>query len=313
MSGEETRPEEENAPQSSGVSPSSAPVGRPPENVEPHEAVSAYRKIVGVKGGRGPSVDQPPSEAFSIWSYPTFDEALAAESAQKKALEASNDLSREKAVGASSGDAAKAKKGQKKKKKKKDQKLKLQIAHQTAGRVRMKIPSGKGNPDLLQEVAQTFRIIPGIDKVSINAVTGSIILEYDPDHHKTFNDRLARSMMSHGGATMLGSEFDELARKIENEAEFLAQRSEAARAIVDFFRQADRDIKVATHNVVDLKIVLAVGVIGLTVFEIGAHAATPVWLTLSIFTFNHFLELRNPEEDDESAPALAPVVFNTSG
>ena len=56
-------------------------------------------------------------------------------------------------------------------------------------------------------------------------------------------------MMSHGGAAMLGSEFDELARKIENEAEFLAQRSEAARAIVDFFKQLDRDIKVATHNV----------------------------------------------------------------
>jgi hypothetical protein len=40
-------------------------------------------------------------------------------------------------------------------------KLKLQIAHQVPGRVRMKIPSAKGNPALLQEIGDAFGKIPG--------------------------------------------------------------------------------------------------------------------------------------------------------
>jgi hypothetical protein len=107
---------------------------------------------------------------------------------------------------------------------------------------------------------------------------------------------------------MIGSEFEELARKIENQAEFLAERSKTARVVVDFCKRLDREIKVATHNVVDLKIIIAVGVIVLTILEVGANAATPIWLTLSIFTFNHFVELHNPV-DLETAPVKAPVVF----
>jgi hypothetical protein len=40
----------------------------------------------------------------------------------------------------------------------------------------------------------------------------------------------------------------------------------------------------------------------------GANAATPVWLTLAIFTFNHFVELRQSTEED-SLPIMAPVIF----
>jgi hypothetical protein len=273
------------------------------ESLETPEAVAAYRKILGVKGVERSTPAAEPN--FSYWSYPTFDASLDEAPEAMGGLDAPGGLL--KAARAAVPEKEKGKSTHKKRKK--AQKLKLQIAHQTAGRVRMKISGAKGNADVLKAVAENFRVIPGIEQIAINPVTGSIILHYDEDNQKAFNDRLTRSMMAHGGASMLGSEFEELARKIENEAEFLAQRSEAARAIVTFFKQMDRDIKVATHNVVDLKIVLAVGVISLTVFEIGAHAATPVWLTLSIFTFNHFLELRAPAEEDESAVAVAPIVL----
>lgn len=243
-------------------------------------------------------------ESFSYRTYPTFDTGLGTDAESVKSLEAPSDLL-EAGAKRAAVTVEKIKKADKKKKKK--QKLKLHIAHQTSGRVRMKIPGAKGNPDVLKDVGETFRAIPGIEQIAINPVTGSIILYYDEAKQKGFNERLARNMMSQGGGQMIGSEFDELARKIEDQAEFLAQRSEAARVIVDFFRQLDREIKVASHNTVDLKIVLAVAVIGLTVFEIGAHATTPVWLTLSIFTFNHFLELHTPPGGEEGAPALAPV------
>jgi hypothetical protein len=297
--GEQPQDDAENASQSDAHGIEKQTLA-PPESDALPDAVSAYRKILG-QAETPNETDGKKPEAFSYWSYPSFDASFA-EDQESKPLDAPDELTAFSRSAASVADKAKK---QKKRKKKKSDKLKLHIAHQTTGRVRMKVAGAKGDPETLQEIAETFRLIPGIQQVGVNAVTGSIVLEYDETNQAAFNDRLTRSMASHGSA-MLGSEFDELARKIENEAEFLAQRSEAARAIVDFFKQLDRDIKLATHNVVDLKIVLAVGVIALTVFEIGAHAATPVWLTLSIFTFNHFLELRAPGEEEQPALAMPP-------
>jgi hypothetical protein len=68
---------------------------------------------------------------------------------------------------------------------------------------------------------------------------------------------------------------------------------------------------VRTNNVVDLKIGLAGGIIALTLLELGATAATPVWLTLGVFTLNHFVELQqhNALEEKVDHQQHAPVVF----
>ena len=77
--------------------------------------------------------------------------------------------------------------------------------------------------------------------------------------------------------------------------------------MVDFFRGFDKQIKVASGNVVDLKIVLAAGIAGFTIFEVGASAATPVWVTLSIFALNHMIQANMPddEKEEEAEEALA--------
>jgi len=62
---------------------------------------------------------------------------------------------------------------------------------------------------------------------------------------------------------------------------------------------------------VDLKIVLAIGVIGVTVLEIGASAATPVWLTFTVFGLNHVIEMRQPHRQAAAVRVNAPVVLKT--
>ena len=42
----------------------------------------------------------------------------------------------------------------------------------------------------------------------------------------------------------------------------------------------------------DLKMVLCVGLVGFMIFEVGAAAATPVWVTLTLFGLNHFIEMQ---------------------
>ncbi len=198
-----------------------------------------------------------------------------------------------------------------KNKKKKATKLKLQIAHQTHGRVRMKVPSAKGNPDLLREIGETFSVIPGIERVTVSEATGSVILHYDTDHHAAFNERLSQRFLSDNqGYRPPATEIDNLASKIQSEAEYLASHSESAKAVVDFFKLLDREVKFASGNVIDLKILLAVGVVGLTVFELGAGAATPVWLTLTVFSLNHVIEMQ--QAHIHATPAPAPVVFKTA-
>jgi Heavy metal associated domain 2 len=190
-------------------------------------------------------------------------------------------------------------------------KLKLRVAHQVPGRLRMKVSSAKGNPELLKQIGETFSAIPGIERVSVNPATGSVVLHYDTDRHNEFRGGFDRHYQSTTAQFCRppNTEIDVLARKVADEADFLAQNSHSAKAVVDIFKKFDREIKLASGNMVDLKIVLAMGIIGFTVFEVGASAATPIWLTLTIFTVNHAIEMHQPYRQE--ATVNAPVVFKT--
>jgi hypothetical protein len=193
-------------------------------------------------------------------------------------------------------------------------KMNLRIEHQVPGRVRMKIPAGKGNPELLTQISEVFGVIPGIEEITVNPTTGSVVLHYDVDRHDEFHGTFQHHYAAHGAANGAvrgaDTELDKLTGSIEAEAEFLARHSHSARAVVDFVKKLDREIKKATDNNIDLKIVFAVGIIALTVFEVGATAATPVWVTLAIFTVNHFIEMHERQLHMQAASGsahLAPV------
>ena len=255
--------------------------------------------------------DQPSSDSGAATSVgaPLSDDAASSQACGESAKP--NNLASLPETMTATLDAAAASREQAKDKKKKAAKFKLQIAHQTPGRVRMKVPSAKGNPDLLREIGETFGMIPGIERVTVNEVTGSVILHYNTDHHATFHNGLSQRFLSGSQPYQPPTtEIDNLARKIEDEAEFLASHSASAKAIVDFFKRLDREIKVASHNVIDFKILLAMGIIGITVFEVGATAATPIWLTLTVFSLNHLIELHQPQV--HKTPGPSPVVFKTA-
>ncbi len=168
----------------------------------------------------------------------------------------------------------------------------------------MKVKEAKGNPELLQQIGDAFTAIPGIQRVTVNPLTGSIVLHYDPDDHREFEPRFKRHLCANHEPPP--TEIDVLADKIACEAAYLAQHSHAAKAVVDFFASLDHQIKEASGNTVDLKIVFAAAVIGAAIFEVGATAATPVWLTLAVFGVNHFIKMRHPYESDPM-PMRAPV------
>ena len=193
------------------------------------------------------------------------------------------------------------------------------------GRIRIKIPAAKGNPLLLEKVRDVFSGINGLQTVRLQPDAGSIVLVYDPKDEASFEHQMLErwkdlaNVMPHKSHALKkakhdeelpGGEVGEMARKIEVEAEYLAGHSHSARILVDFFKDADQEIKRLTDNHVDLKIVLALALAVATFIQIGAHAATPMWVTLALFALNHFLELqRHDPEASEGGPqpAAAPA------
>jgi hypothetical protein len=184
--------------------------------------------------------------------------------------------------------------------------LKFNVAHQVPGRIRMKIPRAKGDPEMLQQIAQTFAVIPGIEHIKVNPTTGSLVIHYDTERHDEFHGHLHRHVGQEPGLRPPTTEIDEFVGRIADEAEFLAHHSESARAIVDFFKTVDREIRTATDNNVDLTLVLAAGLIAGTILQVGATAATPVWVTLTLFALNHVIEMHAVHA--EIAAAKAPVI-----
>lgn len=198
-----------------------------------------------------------------------------------------------------------------KKKKKKKLKLGMKIEHQTAGRVRMKVAAGKGNPELLQQIGETFAGIPGIQRVTANPATGSLVLRYDPGQYESFQRHL-RGRMGEPSSGPPPTQLDELANKIQREAEYLSEHSHTARVVVHLCKRFDREIKLRTHNLLDFKIGFACVVMALPLIELGASAATPIWLTLGVFSLNHFVELQRHHELEEKVERQAPVVIKTA-
>jgi len=170
------------------------------------------------------------------------------------------------------------------------------VAHHLPGRLRVKIEAACDNPALLEDLKQVLDGVPGIDAIVVKPDSGSLVLQYAPHLEAEIEARFARP--SSGDVEVSrdrpGDELDQLVSKVEADAEFLADRSQWTHAAVEFFKQFDLQIRAATGNAIDLKIVLALGLAAVTFLGIGAAAATPMWVTLVVFSLNHFMEKHQP-------------------
>ena len=183
------------------------------------------------------------------------------------------------------------------------------IVHHTPGRLRLKVAGAKGNADFLDRVKDALGPIQGIREIEVNSVTGSVLVHYDSENfenfHQDVHDHASRNDLFAIQHQPSITKVDEAVDKIEREAEYLAKRSHTARVVVDFLHDLDVKVKQTTNNAVDLKVLvpLALAVYSITVIELSA--ATPMWATLGLFSFNHFLELHQHVDD--------PAAENGSG
>jgi hypothetical protein len=187
------------------------------------------------------------------------------------------------------------------------------VTHHIPGRMRIKVPHAKGNHKLLEQIRQSVSAMPGVGAVEVNPVTGSILLHYDTEKHEAFESALGE----HGEQQKLFTltppqltEADEIAAKIQAEAEFLSEHSDVARSLVNFFKYVNESVKRASGNSVDLKVLLPLGLAAYMFTSSEAMMSTPMWVTLSIFSFNSFLALHH--DQPQNPHPVHKVVFDDS-
>lgn len=69
-------------------------------------------------------------------------------------------------------------------------KLRAEIAHAMPGRLRMRVPEQRGNAELFAQLEQHLAQSQLLERVQINPVTGSVLLEFEGPHEALL-DKLA--------------------------------------------------------------------------------------------------------------------------
>ncbi len=166
------------------------------------------------------------------------------------------------------------------------------VVHQIPGRVRVRLPRAERNPRLLHELRGFIESLGGVRQVEINPVTGSILVHYQPESQDQIHSLLRQADMFESPPEL--TDADELAATIEKEAEFLAAHSELALGVVQACKALNREVRTATDNAVDLKVLLPAGLAVWAFLKHGVEASTPLWVTLAIFSVNSFIALHRP-------------------
>ena len=191
------------------------------------------------------------------------------------------------------------------------------VAHHSKGRLRIRVPSAKDNPEALEEIKRSLAPIAGVSEVTVNESIGTITVHYDPKRHPDFHAHLSGAEGSHQETIHLSpppsssnagpiTEVDEAMEMLEKEAAFLSSHSHSAKVVFDMLRKLDIELKKATDNNIDLKVLAPLGLAAYAFMELGFEAATPVWLTLGMFSFNHFVSLHTQTPTTHPKPPVAP-------
>lgn len=72
-------------------------------------------------------------------------------------------------------------------------KLRAEVAHAMPGRLRMRVPGHRGNAELFAQLEQKLAQSQLLERVQVNPVTGSVLLEFEGPHEELL-DKLARQL-----------------------------------------------------------------------------------------------------------------------
>lgn len=146
------------------------------------------------------------------------------------------------------------------------------IAHSTSDRLRIKIPSKKGDTRYFQTLKERFQCLHGIERVDVAPFTGSVLFVHRTD---------PKTIAVFAGANSLFV-IDETERTVN---------PPLSRRIADGFKGFDKKIKDFTSGELDIPCIAFLFLVGLGVYQISiGNFTAPAWYTAFWYGMNIFLK-----------------------
>lgn len=149
------------------------------------------------------------------------------------------------------------------------------VTHMTAGRLRIKIPSKKGERSYFSSLQERFSGLPGVQKIEVNPLTGSVLVRHSLSV-KELDLKVLSGYTEAGGLFKLGA---------PNGAE-----KPVSNKINGTFRRADEKVREFTKGELDLSTAAVLGLLGVGVVQmVRGKTAAPAWHVAFWYAFNIFL------------------------
>jgi len=150
------------------------------------------------------------------------------------------------------------------------------LCSQTSGRVRIRIPSKKGDPVYFAGLKDLVSKFPGVQDVVVNPQTGSLLVLHDLD---------VRGV----DLSTLGSHTEMIG--LFRIAPVQAGQGSVSQRVTDVFRDANRGVQRFTRGELDLPTLVFIGLLGLGVAQIARGKLTaPAWYVAFWYAFNVFMK-----------------------
>ena len=168
------------------------------------------------------------------------------------------------------------------------------VVHHVPGRMRIRVHGAKHNAKLFDRLKGALSHTDGITRIETNCDTGSMVIHCRNKRPRQFMHELVEQGRSTQHFDLDIGQAGDMWAGIEKEATFLAAHSELARSVVNETVRLDQAVKRATDNTLDLKVLVPLGLAVVSFFYVGTDVATPLWISLGVFSFNSFVALHPP-------------------
>jgi hypothetical protein len=149
------------------------------------------------------------------------------------------------------------------------------ITHMAAGRLRIRIPSKKGARTYFESLKDQISGLPGIQKIEVNSLTGSVLVFHDLSVQEI-------DLKTLSGYSKAGGLFRLEARN--------GSGKPVSEKIKGIFKGADRGVRDFTRGELDLSTAAVLGLLGVGLVQMTrGKTAAPAWHVAFWYALNIFL------------------------